>query len=148
MHSKAHWTPSAANKRRAEKRKSGSYSSMSAVAFAGILLALLMLWIGQPVRHSKGSVDMAKAYNAHNELGANREDAMIIAVARDGKIYFGPSQVELSDIPKQIRDYVQAGSEKKVYVRPDARCKNRDVAAVLSEIQAAGITKVAILTEK
>ena len=121
MRTQAQWTPSAANKRRAEKRKSTYYSSLSAVGVAAIFLALLMLWIGQPITHSKASVDMAKAYNAHNELGANREDAMIVAVSRGGKIYFGQSQVEVSDIPKQIRDYVEAGSEKKVYVRADAR---------------------------
>ena len=148
MHSQTQWTPSAANKRRAEKRKSTHYSNMSAVAFAGILLALLMLWIGQPITHPKVSVDMAKTLNAHNELGANREDAMIIAVERDGKIYLGQTQVELSDIPQKLGEYVEAGSEKKVYLRPDARCKNGDVAAVLKEIQRAGITNVAILTEK
>jgi biopolymer transport protein TolR len=148
MHSQTQWTPSAANKRRAEKRKSTHYSNVSAVAFAAVLLAILMLWIGQPITHPKGSVDMARAYNAHSEPGANRDDAMIIAVARDGRIYFNGSQVEIGDIRKQISDSVQAGSERKVYVRPDARCKNGDVEAMLREIQQAGITNIAILTEK
>src|ERR1700735_1463198 len=117
MHSQTQWTPSAANKRRAEKRKSMHYSNMSAVAFAGILLALLMLWIGQPVTHQKGmSVDLARVVNAHSEPGARREDAIIIAIQRDGKIYINATQVERSDIPRIVGEYLRSGSEKKVYI--------------------------------
>jgi biopolymer transport protein TolR len=143
------WSPSRANALRAAKRKSTYVSGINAAAFAAIMLVILYLFIQwRPNTHVKGSVDMANLANAHVLPRAGREDAMIVAIARDGKIYFCAHQVESQDLPRLIAEYVAAGSERKVYVRPDARARYSDVKIVLDEINRSGVTQVAFLTEK
>jgi hypothetical protein len=67
--------------------------------------------------------------------GAEREDAMQISVTRDGRIYFRNNIIMLQDLPEQIRQGVQNGAEKRIYLNADARAKYADVLAVLDQIR-------------
>ena len=72
--------------------------------------------------------------------GAMREDAIRIAISRDGRIYLNRSAVRLEKLPKLIREEVSAGSERKVYISVDSRASNSDAESVLDQIRSAGIT--------
>ena len=72
--------------------------------------------------------------------GALREDAMLISVTRDGNIFFGTHRIRSSDLPASIRESVRRGSERKVYLKVDARAKYGDAAAVIDEIRLVGIS--------
>jgi hypothetical protein len=63
--------------------------------------------------------------------GAMREDAIRIAISRDGRMYLNRSAVPLEDLPKLIREEVSAGSERKVYISVDSRAGNSDPESVL-----------------
>jgi len=54
--------------------------------------------------------------------GADRENAMKIAITRDGKVYFGVEQVRSSDLPQKISDRLKDSEvEWKVYIVADMR---------------------------
>jgi biopolymer transport protein ExbD len=79
---------------------------------------------------------------------AVREDAQVVSVTRDGKIYFGNTLLAADDLSGQIRQSVRNGAERKVYVRADARAKYIHVKQALSEISKAGIQNVCFLAER
>jgi biopolymer transport protein ExbD/biopolymer transport protein TolR len=80
--------------------------------------------------------------------GALREDAMLVAVTRDGNIFFGTYQMQYRDLRLAIRDCVRQGSERKVYLKVDARAKYGDAALAIDQIRLAGIQNVAIITDQ
>jgi biopolymer transport protein ExbD len=142
------WSPSQAAARRAAKRKSTYYIAIDASAFVSVLLALLLLLIGDttPDRYQKGSVDLAVAKNGALQTDALREDAMRVAVARDGRIYFRQTNIGPDELAAWIRKALDEGSKRKIYLAVDRRAKNGDVRVALEQVQISGITNVVILT--
>jgi biopolymer transport protein TolR len=117
-------------------------------AFVGITLVVLCIFmsptVDMPVRPS---VDLAKVGSPVTMRAALKEDAMVIAVNREGKVYFGTDPVSPSKLPDRIRECVSHGAERKVYIRADARAKYGWVAEVLDSVRSAGIEKIGFLVE-
>jgi len=101
------------------------------------------------VTHFHGKdVDMAKVNHPSSAPGADRDDAMVLAITRDGKIYFGNDEIELSSLTRIIRERVQSGSHGVVYFKPDGRAKYKFVRDALEAVQSSGLEKVVFLVEQ
>lgn len=108
----------------------------------------MILMVNGPSPHGDRSpVDFARTEHATPMPGALCEDAMLISVTRDGNIFFGTHQIQRGDLPTAVRDSVQHGSERKVYLKVDARAKYGDAAVVIDQIRLAGIQNVGIITD-
>ncbi|PYV83568.1 MAG: hypothetical protein DMG93_08105 [Acidobacteria bacterium] len=77
--------------------------------------------------------------------GANRDEAMIIAVARDGTTFMTNKKVATSALASEISRRLGAGAEHKVYIRADARARYGNVKSVLDAIHSTGLKNVAFL---
>lgn len=117
-------------------------SVMGLVVF--VLLLVFLVWT-PPFHH--GSVDLPKVLHPVSMPGANREDAIIISITRDGKVYFGAEQVNATDLPQRIADRLKDQSvERKAYIKADMRARWGGVKPVLDAVHTAGILRVAFLT--
>jgi biopolymer transport protein TolR len=94
------------------------------------------------------SVDMAKVNNAEDMQNADKDDAIILAVTRDGKMYLGSKQIVLSEITNAVKDQIANRLDKTVFVRSDARAKYGDVVKAVDEVRSAGVDNLGLLTEK
>jgi biopolymer transport protein ExbD len=142
------WAPSKAVALRAAKRRPSIYPAIGLTPFVGVFLVLLIIFMLTPTSHHGLSPDLAEARNAKWQPGAVREDAIRIAVARDGRCYFGSTTAEPGDLPDLIRAAIRDGSERRVYLSADSRAKNGSVETVVDQIRLAGITNIAILANK
>lgn len=79
---------------------------------------------------------------------ANREDAIRVAITRDDKVFFGNELVRPNELPARIRESVNRGSERRVYILADRRARYSWVAEVLDNVRTAGIEKVGFLVEQ
>jgi len=77
-----------------------------------------------------------------------REDAQIVSVTRDGRLYYRNTIIRADDLQDQIRESVRNGADRKIYIRADARAKYIDVEQVLDEISKTGIQDVSFFAEK
>jgi biopolymer transport protein ExbD len=119
------------------------------IPMADIMLVLLIIFMVVTPMLQKGvSVDMAKVDNARDLQDADKDDAIIIAVARDGKLYLGTTQIELGDITTRVKDLIANRLDKTVYVRSDARAKYGDVVKAVDEVRSAGVDHLGLLTQK
>jgi biopolymer transport protein TolR len=119
------------------------------IPMADIMLVLLIIvMVVTPMLQKGVSVDMAKVDNARDLQDADKDDAIIIAVARDGKLYLGTTQIELGDITTRVKDLISNRLDKTVYVRSDARAKYGDVVKAVDEVRSAGVDHLGLLTEK
>lgn len=146
--SEAHvWSPSQVAARRVAKRKSTYYLGINVSAFVSVLLAILiLLMFYNPPRGL--SVDLPVAKNAVLQRDALREDAMRVAVARDGKIYFRQSRIGPDQLAASIRTALGEGSKRKIYLSVDRRAMNREVRLALEQIELSGVTDVVVVTER
>lgn len=78
----------------------------------------------------------------------SKEDAIDIAVTRDGSAYFCNTKIAPEDIADQIREKVRTGSDPNIYIRADARAKYGDVAAVIGRARLSGVDHVVLITEQ
>jgi biopolymer transport protein ExbD len=119
---------------------------IDASAFAGILVVLLfLLMMLTQTPHHGASADLPKVRHPISMAGANREDALIVSILRDGTMYFGRHKTRPGDLPAQIREGVARGAEKKIYIRADERLRYVSVREVLAAVRSAGVEKIAFL---
>ena len=80
--------------------------------------------------------------------GALKEDALLVAVQRDGGIFLGTEQVILPRLSTEIRERVSRGAENKVYIRADARGRYGRVLEVLNAVRYAGVENIGFIVEE
>jgi biopolymer transport protein ExbD len=124
-------------------------ASPNVIPMADIMLVLLIIFMVVTPMLQKGvSVDMAKVNNAEDMQNADKDDAIILAVTRDGKMYLGSKQIVLSEITTAVKDQISNRLDKTVFVRSDARAKYGDVVKAVDEVRSAGVDNLGLLTEK
>ena len=134
----------------AYKPKAGSQmSSPNVIPMADIMLVLLIIFmVVTPMLQKNMPVDMARVDNAHEMQDADKDDAIVVAITRDGNIFLGHSQIRKDDITGEVKDRLSNRLDKTVYVKSDARAKYGDVVGVVDEIRSAGVDQLGLLTEK
>jgi biopolymer transport protein ExbD/biopolymer transport protein TolR len=124
-------------------------STPNVIPMADIMLVLLIIFMVVTPMLQKGvSVDMAKVTNAEDLQAADKDDAVIIAVTRDGTLYLGSTKVQLDQITNMVKDRIANRLDKTVYIRSDARAKYGQVVKAVDEVRSAGVDNVGLLTEK
>jgi biopolymer transport protein ExbD/biopolymer transport protein TolR len=126
-------------------------ASPNVIPMADIMLVLLIIFmVITPMLQHGAPVDMAKAENADKMPNADRDDAIIVAVTRDGRLFLSPGNKEigLNEITGDVKDLLTGRLDKTVYVRSDARAKYGDVVKAVDEVRAAGVENLGLLTEK
>jgi biopolymer transport protein ExbD len=114
-----------------------------------VMLVLLIIFIVITPMLSKGiSVDMAKANNPSPMQDADKEDAVLVAIARDGKVYLGTEQMPPDVLPGKVKDLLTNKLNKTVYVRADARSRYERVVDVVDNLRTAGVDNIGLLTEE
>jgi biopolymer transport protein ExbD len=119
------------------------------IPMADIMLVLLIIFMVITPMLQKGvTVDMAKAENAEKMPAADKDDAIIIAVTRDGKTFLGQRQIGMDEITNSVKDLLTDRLDKTVYVRSDSRAKYGDVVKTVDEVRSAGVDNLGLLTDK
>jgi biopolymer transport protein ExbD len=119
------------------------------IPMADIMLVLLIIFmVVTPMLQKNMPVDMAHTDTARDMQDADKDDAVVVAITRDGAIYLGHTATAKDDLTNQIKDRLANRLDKTVYVKSDQRAKYGDVVAVVDEIRSAGVDQVGLLTEK
>jgi len=124
-------------------------ASPNVIPMADIMLVLLIIFmVITPMLQKTTPVDLAVTNNAHEMKEADKDDAIVVAITKDGSIYLKNVKTEKDAITDQVKDAISNRLDKTVYVKSDARAKYGDVVAVVDEIRSAGVDQLGLLTEK
>jgi biopolymer transport protein ExbD/biopolymer transport protein TolR len=134
----------------AYKPQAGSQmAAPNVIPMADIMLVLLIIFmVVTPMLQKTTPVDLAMTNNAHEMQDADKDDAIVVAITRDGSIYLKNNKTPKEAITDAIKDLISNRLDKTVYVKSDARAKYGDVVAVVDEIRSAGVDQLGLLTEK
>jgi len=124
-------------------------SAPNVIPMADIMLVLLIIFMVVTPMLQKGvSVDMARVPNPEDMPNADKDDAILVAITRDGSIYLGNNKVGLEDLQNHVKDAIANRLDKTVFVRADARAKFGQVKSAVDEVRAAGVDNIGLLTER
>ena len=133
------------------KRNEGAKvnSDSNVTPMVDVMLVLLIIFMVITPMLQKGvSVDLAKVNNPETMPDADKEDALIVAVMRDGKVFFGTDQIQVDQLTGKVKDRLANRVDKRVYLRADARAKYGSVVEVVDNVRAAGVDQLGLLTDQ
>ena len=124
-------------------------SNINVTPMVDVMLVLLIIFMVITPMLQKGvSVDMTKVNSPAPMPDADKEDALLIAVMRDGKIYFGTDRVEADQLTQKVKDRLSNKADKRVFIKSDARARYGNVVEVVDNVRSAGVDDVGLLTDQ
>ena len=132
-----------------KKRVADSINQINVTPMVDVMLVLLVIFMVITPMLSKGvSVDMVKTRNPIAMEEADKEDALVVAITRDGKVFLGRGQVEPKELGTEVGDVISERLDKTVYIKSDARAKYQKVVDVINILRSTGVDQVGLLTER
>jgi biopolymer transport protein ExbD len=130
-------------------RESHPVSDINVTPMVDVMLVLLIIFMVITPLLSKGiQVNMVKTKNPIPMQAADKSDAILVAVTRDGRTYLNSTQMQPDDLAPKVKDLLTNRLDKTVFIRADQRAKYEKVVTVVDNLRAAGVDQVGLLTEQ
>lgn len=132
------------------KKPKGSetVSDINVTPMVDVMLVLLIIFMVITPMLSKGvSVDLVKTMNPIAMQNADKEDAILVAVTRNGDVFLGSSKIPAADLPGKVKDLLVGRLDKTVFVKCDSRSRYEKVVDVVDNLRAAGVDNIGLLTD-
>ena len=124
-------------------------SNINVTPMVDVMLVLLIIFmVITPMLQNKVQIDMAKVENAVAMPDADKEDAIVVAVTRDGGVFLGQNRVDPSQLGTMVAEKLADKTDKTIYVRADARAQFRAVEDAIDDVRTAGVEEVGLLTQR
>ena len=132
-----------------KRQLSGPVADINVTPMVDIMLVILIIFmVITPMLQKTFSVDMARVENPHSMNDAEKDDAVVIAVTRDSKVFLGNTPITKDEITVKVKELISSKLDKTVYLKSDAMAKYGDVVDVVNNIRAAGVDSLGLLTER
>jgi biopolymer transport protein ExbD/biopolymer transport protein TolR len=124
-------------------------SNINVTPMVDVMLVLLIIFmVITPLLQHKVQIDLARVNNASLMPDADKEDAVIVAITRDGKVFLGQNMVDPSQLGSLVRDQLADKTDKTIFVRADARAQFKNVEDAIDDVRTAGVETVNLLTDR
>src|SRR5580704_17876895 len=124
-------------------------SNINVTPMVDVMLVLLIIFmVITPMLQNKVAINLAQVENPTNMPDADKEDAIVIAVTRDGAIYLGQNKVDPAQLGSLVRDKLEDKTDKMIYVRADERAQYKVVEDAIDDVRTAGVEEVGLLTQR
>ena len=134
---------------RAEGKKVNS--NINVTPMVDVMLVLLIIFMVITPMLTKGvTVEKVVTKNAIAMQAADKEDAIMIGITRNGQFFLSPgnNQIHIEDVAGKVRDLQTNKLDKTVYIKADARAKYEAVEDVVDNLRAAGVDQIGLITEQ
>ena len=124
-------------------------SDINVTPMVDVMLVMLIIFMVITPMLSKGvSVNLVKTKNPIAMAAADKDDAVLVSVTRDGKVYLQSKPYTPEDLPAKVKDLLTNKLDKTCYIKSDMRAKYDLVVKVIDNLRAAGVDQVGLLTEQ
>jgi len=134
-----------------EKKKAPPpVADINVTPMVDVMLVLLIIFMVITPMLTKGvSVDLVRTKNPVAMQAADKEDAILVAVTRNGAIFLSPGNTRMTSeqLPEKVRDLLTNKTDKTVYIKADARAQYKVVEEVVDNLRASGVDQLGLITE-
>ena len=120
-------------------------SEINVTPFADVMLVLLIVFmVTAPLLTVGIKIDLPKV---KADALTDQKDPLEISIKLDGKVYIGESEVKVENLIIRLKEITEENYASRIYVRGDRVIAYGRVMEIISSINSAGFTKVALVTE-
>ena len=127
----------------------GTHRAMSEInvtPFVDVMLVLLIIFmVAAPLMTSGVSIDLPD--DSAGALTQQDTAPVEISVEQDGSVYIGDTEVTIDRLQGLLAAIASKDVERRIYIRADQGLNYGNVMAVMSSVNRAGFTKVALITD-
>jgi len=126
-------------------------SDINVTPMVDVMLVLLIIFMVITPMLTKGAaVELVKTNHPIAMKDADKEDAILLAITRNGEVFLSPGNKKLTvdEVPGRVRDLLTNRLDKTVYIKADMRSKYERVTDVVDNLRAAGVDQLGLLTEQ
>jgi biopolymer transport protein ExbD len=131
-------------------KSDNTIADINVTPMVDIMLVLLIIFmVVTPLLQKGVSVDLAKTKYQREMREADRDDAVVVAVTRDAKIFLNSDQIPNKDqLGPKIQDILASKVDKTVYIKSDRRAKYGELVDVVDIVRAVGVDTLGLLTSR
>jgi len=124
-------------------------ADINVTPMADVMLVMLIIFmVVTPMLQKGAPVELAKTKNPLDMADADKDDAVRVAVSRDGIFYLGQDRINIDDMGPKVMEMLTNKTDKTVFVKSDFRAKYGDVVKIVDAVRTAGVDRVGLLTER
>jgi biopolymer transport protein ExbD len=126
-------------------------SDINVTPMVDVMLVMLIIFMVITPMLTKGTqVDLVKTKSAVAMQAADKEDAILVAVTRNGEVFLSPGNKKLpqDELPGKVQDLLTNRLDKTVFIKADSRARYQVVEEVVDNLRAAGVDQLGLLTEQ
>ena len=132
-----------------KKQAPAVMADINVTPMVDVMLVMLIIFMVITPMLSKGvSVDLVKTKNPIAMNAADKSDAIVVAVTRDGKTYLNTTQMPADQLPPKVKDLLTNKLDKTCFIKADSRARYEKVVEVVDNLRAAGVDQLGLLTEQ
>jgi biopolymer transport protein ExbD len=136
--------------KRKQVKSTGPMNEINVTPMVDVMLVMLIIFMVITPMLSKGiSVDLVKTKNPIAMQNADKDDAILISITKDGKVYLGSDQfANLNDLGVKVKDRLTTQLDKTVFLKNDSRARFERVVEVIDNLRGFGVDQLGLLTEQ
>ncbi len=126
------------------QRNNTAISQINVTPLVDVMLVLLIIFmVTAPIIQQGVQVNLPAAKAGAIE---GKEEQLVVAVTRAGKIYLNDNPMSLPELGQKLRAIRQLQQDKEVYLRADQDVRYGIVMKTIATIKEAGIAKLGMVT--
>lgn len=92
------------------------------------------------------SVEMPVTSNGVTVPNADRQDALVVALAVDGSVYLGGERLPVPALADKVKSSLSTRNDKTIYIKGDARVPYGRLVEVIDAVMTSGVEGLTLLT--
>jgi len=113
-----------------------------------MLVLLIIFMVITPMLTNKVQIDLAEVNNAVPMPDADKEDAIVVAITRDGGVFLGQNKIAPDQLGQLVSQRLAGTPGKTIFVRADSRAQYRNVEDAIDDVRTAGVEDVGLLVQR
>ena len=133
-----------------QKKAPPPVAEINVTPMVDVMLVLLIIFMVITPMLTKGQpIDLVRTHNPITMQAADKEDAILIAVTRNGGVFLSPGNLKIApdQLPEKVKDLLTNKPDKMVYIKSDARARYGLVEDVIDNVRAAGVDQIGLITD-
>ena len=131
------------------KQKTASVvADINVTPMVDVMLVMLIIFMVITPMLTKGvQVDLVKTKNPIAMADADKDDAVLVSVNKNGEVFLGSTRMTADALPAKVKDLLTNRISKICFLKCDQRSRYEKVVEVVDNLRAAGVDQVGLLTE-
>ncbi len=113
-----------------------------------MLVLLIIFMVITPMLTNKVQITMAEVNNAVPMPDANKDDAIVVAITRNGAVFMGQNEIDPSQLSGMVATKLENQTSKTVYIRADERTQFKAVEDAIDDVRTSGVDDVGLLVQR